>query len=472
MSIVGDDLPAGSPLGEGPHVLALVGAAEAAATAATVAAAAVASSSGCSPAARPVLFRALDRGARQLEAAKLLLAADLAESSVWHDEGFTSAAGYLASVTGSSASAAHQAIAASKALRSLRATRDALVAGEISAVQAHVIADAAKHDPTAQSNLIATAKTASHKELRQAALRVKAAADRDPDATQERIHRERHCTDVPDAEGAWTLRAKATVAQGSLVHAELDVLTDQIFREQRSSDATEGRSQYRMDALARMAENSKAHRLGLQAGGKRKQAPPQHLALLRVDVSALQRGHVEGDETCEIAGVGPISVRQARTILPDAALRLIITNGVDVVNVTTLSHSPTQAMRYAMLWSNPCCVVEGCGNTILQFDHRTGVEFADTRHTKLGELDNECSYHHMLHTRHGWAMVEGQGTRPMVPPHDPRHPHFTPPPPDPVLVGDLSADDLADLAQIMRDALDDAHRNQARRDPTISARSP
>jgi hypothetical protein len=75
MSIVGDDLLAGAPVGEGPDVLALVGAAE---SAATVAAAAVARSSGCSPAARPVLFRALDRGARQLEAAMLLLAADLA----------------------------------------------------------------------------------------------------------------------------------------------------------------------------------------------------------------------------------------------------------------------------------------------------------------------------------------------------------------------------------------------------------
>jgi hypothetical protein len=468
MTLVADDLVAGPAVD--PELDGLLAGA---ASAVTAVARTVAGRCPFDAVGADAVLRRLDRIERSVAAAKLLLAGTVAESPVWRDEGFSSPAGYYASVTGSSMNAAHQAIATSKALPGLADTRAALVAGELSTTQAQVIADAAKHDPTAQERLIATAKSASHKELRDEALRVKAKADPDPDATFERHQAERHCSTGAAADGAWTIHGTADPVQGSVVNAELDVLTDQIFRANRSADAVEGRSQYRMDALALMAANSRAYRLGLEPGKKPKQAPPQHLALLRVDVTALQRGHVEGEELCEIAGVGPVPVSQAKAILGDAALRVIITRGEDVVNVTTIAHSPKQATKYAMLWSNPYCVVEGCGNTIKQFDHRTGVEYADTRHTTLSELDNPCSYHHMLHTRHGWALVPGTGTRPMVPPDDPRHPLYQPPPtePDGTLVGDLDPAELRDLMQVMRDSLDASNRNLIGRNPT-PGRSP
>jgi hypothetical protein len=468
MTLVADDVSVAPAVGSD-----LDGLLAAASVAVSGVARAVAERGSFDPAEADAVVRRLDRIERSVAAAKLLLAGSVAESSVWRDEGFTSPAGYLASVTGSSMHAAHQAIAASKALPGLAETRGALLAGTISTTQALVIADAAKHDPTAQQRLIRQAKTASHKELRDEALRVKAKADPDPDATFERTHAERHCSTGTAADGAWTIHGSADPVQGSAVNAELDVLTDQIFRANRSADAVEGRGQYRMDALALMAANSRAYRLGPESGKKTKQAPPQHLALLRVDVAALQRGQVEGEELCEIAGVGPVPIAQARLILGDAALRVIITKGEDILNVTTVAHSPKQATKYAMLWSNPYCVVEGCGNTIKQFDHRTGVEYADTRHTTLSELDNPCSYHHMLHTRHGWALVEGTGKRPMVPPDDPRHPLYQPPPdqPDGRLVGDLDPDELRDLMQVMRDSLDASNRNLTGRNPT-PGRSP
>ncbi len=42
---------------------------------------------------------------------------------------------------------------------------------------------------------------------------------------------------------------------------------------------------------------------------------PRYLALLRVDVAALRRGRVAGEELCEIAGVGPVPV----SVRPGAA---------------------------------------------------------------------------------------------------------------------------------------------------------
>ena len=68
-------------------------------------------------------------------------------------------------------------------------------------------------------------------------------------------------------------------------------------------------------------------------------------------------------------------------------------------------------------------MVEGCTRTIVEYDHRTGAEYKDTKHTRLDEIDRVCRGHHDLHTLKGWALVAGTGKRPMVPPEDPRHPH-------------------------------------------------
>ena len=62
----------------------------------------------------------------------------------------------------------------------------------------------------------------------------------------------------------------------------------------------------------------------------------------------------------------------------------------------------------------------------LQNDHR--YEWVKTKRTRLDELDPLCKHDHDLKTRDNWALVEGAGPRPMVPPHDPRHPKNRPPP--------------------------------------------
>jgi hypothetical protein len=130
---------------------------------------------------------------------------------------------------------------------------------------------------------------------------------------------------------------------------------------------------------------------------------------------------VEGDELCEVAGVGPISTRTARDLLGESILKLVITNGVAVANVTHLGRGPTAAQRIAMLWSSPGCEVRGCASTVgIQADHR--VPWADDQVTELANLDSLCVHHHRPKTHHGWALVAGTGRRPLVPPGDPRHP--------------------------------------------------
>ena len=67
---------------------------------------------------------------------------------------------------------------------------------------------------------------------------------------------------------------------------------------------------------------------------------PRYLALLRIDAEAFRRGHVHGDELCEITGIGPVPVSVARGLLGEAILKLVITNGVAVANITRVAGPP------------------------------------------------------------------------------------------------------------------------------------
>ena len=154
--------------------------------------------------------------------------------------------------------------------------------------------------------------------------------------------------------------------------------------------------------------------------GRPSRMNPRFLALLRVDVETLRRGRVAGDELCEIRGVGPVPVPVAAGLLGRSVLQLVITRGVDVCNVTHLGRGPTAAQKIALAWASPGCTVQGCWRIRVEHDHRQ--PWAQTRHTRLDELDPLCEFHHDLKTRHGWALVAGTGKRPMVPPDDPRHP--------------------------------------------------
>jgi hypothetical protein len=153
---------------------------------------------------------------------------------------------------------------------------------------------------------------------------------------------------------------------------------------------------------------------------------PRYLALLRVDVGALRRGNAQSGELCEIAGVGPIPASVAREVLGEAIAKLVITDGVDVLNVTHLGRGPTAAQRAALLWINPTCSVQGCPRSRIEIDHEK--PWADTHHTRLDELDGLCHFHHDLKTRLGYALVAGRGKRAFVAPDDPRHPGYRTPP--------------------------------------------
>ena len=216
--------------------------------------------------------------------------------------------------------------------------------------------------------------------------------------------------------GFWTLHAKGTPQAGAAFGAALDAVTDQIFQQARRDGRHEPVEAYAFDALMSLADlgrrGKKECRVPPRTGrtattatgplapvvvrrppgvdvagsgnpatppaapasavppGRPSRMNPRFLALLRVDVETLRRGRVAGDELCEIKGVGPVPVPVAAGLLGQSVLQLVITRGVDVLNVTHLGRGPTAAQKIALAWASPGCSVEGCWRTRVEHDHR------------------------------------------------------------------------------------------------------
>ena len=360
--------------------------------------------------------------AHAAEAAIALTAARIAASGAPVAAGARDVADYVAKHTGTSAAKARATIAHGERLDSCDATRAAAAAGRLSAEQAAAITDAAIVNPAAEAGLLDDAAHSSLGTLRDACAAKKAAV-LDLEEIECRVHARRCVRRWRDAEGAEHLHATGPKAAFAIIDQALRREVDDVFGNKRAEGSREPVEAYAFDALASLAAKSLDGGSSAVAPSRRRRNPIRSLAVLRLDVAALARGRIHDGEACEIAGLGPVSVATARAMLGESILKLVLTDGVAVRNVTHLGHGPTAAQRIALLWEQPTCAREGCGRRgRLEYDHIDSYEFRRTRHTRLDELSPLCEADHDLKTQHGWALVEGTGVRPMVPPDDPRHP--------------------------------------------------
>ncbi len=80
---------------------------------------------------------------------------------------------------------------------------------------------------------------------------------------------------------------------------------------------------------------------------------------MRVDLSALLRGHPVSGELAELVGFGPVAVSVIRDMIDsgDPFLTAVATKGVDVVSVAHLGRRPTAHQQTALEWLYPTCAV-------------------------------------------------------------------------------------------------------------------
>jgi hypothetical protein len=394
----------------------------------------------------PELWAGFHRIARLADAATVLLARKVDESEQWRQAGDRDAATYLARHSGNSIAAARRTLTTSKRLRHLPVTRNALLHRNLSATQSEAIADAATNNPDAEQRLLTFAERSNGAELCAECLRAKTAGDPDPDTTHHRIHTQRRLRIRTDAEGAWCLEARGTAQDGALVTLALEPLITDLFNQSRNGDTPLRRETLAFDALIELSRRAHGHNMEPHseepdrhhadrdddverpAGSRRRRrrrkhrgaTTPNYTALLRLDLTALTRGHPIDDELCEITGIGPVPVTVARQLSGESILHLVLTKGTDVANITHLGRGPNAVQRLALLWQNPGRTAQACPCTLIDADHR--IDWTITHHTRLDETDLLCDFHHNLKTQHGWALVQGHGKQPMVPPNDPRHP--------------------------------------------------
>ena len=223
------------------------------------------------------------------------------------------------------------------------------------------------------------------------------------------------CKEFTDAEGAWNVIARGTADAGVAFRAAHRPIVDAMFKAARAEGRHEPYEAYAFDAfieLARRAANARGRRRRhlpktRRRTGQRRRRRRRRRGILRSSGSITRRcgaGRSRTTRSARSPGSGPIPVSVARELLGDAILKLVITKGVDVANVTHLGRSVTVAQQVALWWQAPECTRSGCTRTHrLENDHRE--DWIKTKHTRLDETDPLCGHDHDLKTYQGWALV-------------------------------------------------------------------
>lgn len=403
-------------------------------------------------------FEAMERLAA---GAKCRLARRVEESRSWQSRGARSPAEHQAQLAGTTTGRARSALETSKRLAALPEADEAVAKGELSEQQAAAIAEAATADPSAEQRLVELAKRGDLRKLREECARTRARAE-DEAERAERLHRQRSLRTWTAADGSWNLLAKNSPEVGALIEAVLAPLREAIFQAARLGGDHESNEAYGADALAEMARRAAGAEDGVAPAGERAEnqerstdsgdgtdrradpgdvgGPDHHRegtaddtdtalrrpprsrrpdtkVIVRIDYEALKRGLAEAEETCDIAGVGPVSVATVEELLGDAFGAAIVTNGVDVFTVAHLGRSVTEHQRTALEARGYCCEVPGCGaTTALEIDHIE--DWAKTFRTELGSLCWLCRLHHRDKTHKGWRLEGPPGSRRWVPPEE------------------------------------------------------
>jgi hypothetical protein len=142
--------------------------------------------------------------------------------------------------------------------------------------------------------------------------------------------------------------------------------------------------------------------------------------LVIIDAESLRRGTTEGDERCEIEGIGPVSVEAATELLGEGALRFVIKEGFDIKTVTRSSRTITKAIEAALMVRDRACCVPGCGKRLgLERDH-VFVDYRDDGPTELDNLVRMCPSCHALKTFGGWRLEGKPGNFTWIAPAHPK----------------------------------------------------
>lgn len=302
----------------------------------------------------------------------------------------------VALALGTTRSEARSLVATAKKLAGLPVTDAAVRAGEFSAREAQMIADAATINPAAEEELLAAAAVGLGP-LKDACIKARAAVE-DSAARGNRQRSARFLRTWMNGDGMLAGRFAYPPEVGARIKAVLDAQVRKRFREHEGKDH-EPLEAYAADALA-----------GFVLGGAERGATAQGTDApvkgtdatvhILIDHDALVAGHVGDGEECEIPGVGPVDVSWVRSLLGSAFLTAVIRKGKDIRTIAHLGRHVPVEIQTALLVRGRECDVEGCYHRgYLERDHTQ--EYAKGGPTAFWNLRWLCYRHHRLKTS-GW----------------------------------------------------------------------
>ena len=344
-------------------------------------------------------------------AGKVLFAGRAAQGIVWRDEGHRSAASWMAEKTGTALGEAVGMLETSEALQSLPETTDALRRGELSGAQVKVIAQGAVGQRGAERELLKSASNGSFKGLKERAAQLRAAAGsaQEESARYLAVRNARYVRHWVDPDGAFRLDAKLTPDAGAKLLSVLETEADARFALARKAQVHESAGAYRADALVALVTGE-----GLASGTG--SARPQVTLSIRVDGKALKRGHAKSGEICHIPGVGPVPVATVRSQLPEAYVKILVTDGHDVTTVVHQGRTVPARVQSALEERDPTCVVPGCGVAHGLQNHHWDIDYIDCKTTSLAGLARVCVWHHSLISYEKWELTGRPGAWEWRPP--------------------------------------------------------
>jgi hypothetical protein len=343
------------------------------------------------------------------------------ETGSFAKEGHPSAQDWFGSLSGTSAAKAKGRLAAAERAAADPQLNEALHAGELSPDQLGVMATTATEVPEATGDLLdLVGQGASHQELSDTAARLRAAArSRETERLRRaRVHATRHLRAHQADSGGIRGEFFCDEVKWAKVAPRLEARAKELWKAAGGSEGSAALEAYRLDAFLELLGGSGTpdgpDTRGVAAKGTHCQA------IVVIDAAALRRGSTEGDELCEIDGIGPVSIEAATELLSEASLRYVIREGFDIKTVTKSTRDVAACLEAALLVRDRACARPGCGKRFgLERDHRD-VDFGDDGPTELDNLVRLCPQCHDLKTYGDWRLEGKPGAWRWIAPAHPK----------------------------------------------------
>jgi hypothetical protein len=336
----------------------------------------------CSGAECAEIAEQLARTEKACAAARAAFSARASAFGEHRTRGFAEAHEWVARTAGASIGEAKAELATVAALDALPETRAAVVAGDVSLVQAAEVARV----PGCERELLAVARTQSL-----GALKARATRRHLESFTREELgdrqHRARSVRHWRDELGMRRIDMALTPEFGTRWAQRLDRETDRVWREAYRDGRLLTHAQAAADAFERII-----------AGTASTGAERTDLVFV-CDLPAWERGHLHAGEVCHVVGGGPVSLAAIRRQVSDAFVKVVLHDGVKVDTIVHYGRRRPAALQSVLDlgpvpdFDGVTCVEDDCDRRFgLEWDHVDPV--ANDGMTSAENLVPRCKPHH------------------------------------------------------------------------------